>query len=229
MSGEKEPPARAGNPGAGEEAETNTTSIIPQERKRCQALPPCAPGLIFNQITHEVRPLRCKQRSCPRCRRVMAQRYANQIRVEGITTMIEIDRSEWAALKRKLQRKKKPYKSFPRPGDRILVVADIEEGDPLPTDDLVEFLDRLIEEVPHGRRLAGSHGFGGSWAGNRAGNKEGTWRHFRVYIGDVRDALEIVAQRLEHEAGVLQESATSSPMVVKGVDDPEGFLEEMSY
>lgn len=167
---------------------------------------------LFDRVANRLIPGNCRSKDCPFCRRIMAKRYSKQIKAESREfRRVRIAAESWESYRKQLQRQKKRYKAFPQKSGILEVIADVEQGEPLAMDEdkLLDLLDDLLANKDRNKRVSGSQGFGGKYAGSRAVSEKGRYRRFGSDIQDAVDELSRVAQDKHTKAEELQSSLST--------------------
>lgn len=169
----------------------------------------CARGTLIDRKRNRLIPQRCKLRSCPYCRAIMAGRRMRQIQFEEIKHWTRIGTEKWKAYQKRHNYHHAPYIAFCQ-GEITVVVSELGKYDlPMEDDEIkeietVKLIDAWIENIPKGKRVSPSNGFGGEqWSGARAKPEKG--RYVRVGY-DIEVVVAHVKTELERQARAIQAS-----------------------
>lgn len=201
----------------------------------------CARGTLIDRSCYRLIPLRCKKRTCEYCRLIMAWRRLRQIQHEGILRWGRVDDTGWQACRRRHNYHGASYLAFPQ-GGVVVIISSLGECD-LPTVDFivpetetmmtviqeietVKLVDTWIENVPQGKRIRPSRGFGGErWAGARAKPEKGRY----VRLGrDVEIVVAGIKAELTKQARALQSSERDLSPDFHGIYNTTGHIVKLA-
>ena len=148
-------------------------------------------GTIYDKTEKRFFPALIRRRDNPYYRMTMAVRYVEQFGVEKVNRYDQVYPQRWRTFTQALRRARIRYKSFPQPHG--IIIAHKNGKTPLPVDisTRTEMVDEWIKNVPEGKTIGGTRGFGGKHAGSREKSKEPErYMRFDSNIQEIKDELD---------------------------------------
>lgn len=179
-----------GSPCGKEESMMETLYQFPEETQEEPEKKESLPGTIYDSVERRFFPALVRRRDNAFYRRGMAIRYAMQFQAEGVDAYEGVE--NWKAYREMLRRREVRYKLFPQVQEWIVVSC--LGGELLPNDfsTRVTIIDGWIADIPEGKKVGGTRGFGGKHKGSRPKSREPE-RYIRLGrpIKEIVEQLEI--------------------------------------
>jgi len=172
-------------------------------------------GTIYDVKEQRFFPALVRRRDNDFYRRGMAIRYAVQLKIEKVDRYEHIKHEAWKAYRERLRWRGLRYKVFPQVDD-LIVVSQLGTN-PLCIDFSMQvgLIDTWIKAIPEGRRVSGTRGFGGKYAGSRPRSREpGRYIRLDKSLEDVIGLLYI--------GGVKYRKDGRGNVFLEEVDEGEG-------